>query len=110
MAGKISGEVNLTADGCVYTLRLTIGGMQAIEEYADCSIFDFYTKVFNDVAPRMGHFLTLLAVMLGGKPGDQHAEKQAMALYQNMDTAYLIKAVSDCYLYTLNPQGVPGKH
>ncbi|WND02055.1 hypothetical protein QGN29_10900 [Temperatibacter marinus] len=109
MAHHAVGETSLKVGEDIFTLRLTLGGMQDLEDFGDCSLFTFWDKTFEGNSLRVGNFLTILAVMLGEKAGSKEAELQAFNAFHQADLSLLIEKVATCFNQTLNPREGPGK-
>lgn len=108
MAYRLHGETSLKVGGDTITLRLTIGGMQDLEDHVGCSIFDFMARMVAGGEPRLDHILSLLCVMTGGNPAADADREKAFDLFRKAEETALFTALFTCYSNTMRPLGVPG--
>ena len=104
MTSKLSGEISLKVTGGKRRLRLTIAGIQAVEDHFDMSILQLAGERMATQQPRLGDLVILYAVMTDRDLCDNLAIEEAGAeMLSEVGLLVAAKAVSDCMAATLMP-------
>ncbi len=104
MAKKTSGEISVKAGLETMTLRLTIAGIEDLEDYFDMSILEIAYSKFNGIKSRFVDMAILYAVMTGrdiSKSKDR--TEAAQEIFITIGVAVANEAIFNCMMNSLSP-------